>query len=235
MSTETAASVACVTESTPDRSISRRISRRVRVGEWIVDALFSTPRQDDEASLSRQAACLAEDLAATALGLDGDSVRLASVMPSGRPILLVDGVPGDVSVSMSHLQGLVGAGLCGNAWVGLDIVDPVDAGRGLDAWFTPDELSLLPDDLGLLRAMLWAAKEAAYKASHLDTEFRPRTVLICDLSMTGFSWVAHDRFADVRGAGCFMVIHRHVVAVAATVPRRSRSLLQTRFPETLDS
>ena len=39
-----------------------------------------------------------------------------------------------------------------------------EAGRGLDFWFTPEELELEPDE-GLLRARLWAAKEAAYKAA----------------------------------------------------------------------
>ena len=208
-----------------------RISRRLRVGPWAVDAVFVTPPQDAEGSLSRQAGCLAEELAAASLDVTIDAVRLAAVMPSGRPIALVDGIPGDVSISISHVQGLIGAAVCRNARVGLDIVDPADAGRGLDAWFTPDELALMPDDHGLLRALLWAAKEAAYKAAHLDTEFRPRTVTIRDLTAVGFAWIAQDRFADVRGTGCFIGIDRHIAAVAATSPRRSHSHSQTRFPE----
>ena len=214
------------------RSLSKEpISRRVRVGPWSVDAVFVTPPRHSEMSLSRQAACLAEELAAAHLDLDVDAVRLAAVMPSGRPIVLVDGIPTRVSVSISHLQGLVGAALCDSAGVGLDIVDPAEAGRGLDAWFTPDELSLMPDDHGLLRALLWAAKEAAYKAAHLDSEFRPRTVTIRDLSAAGFAWIAQDRFADVRGTGCFIGINRHIVAVAATPARRVLLQSQTRFPE----
>ena len=201
-----------------------RISRRLRVGAWRVEALFVTPPQNSEASLSRQAVCLAEELAAWKRDDDGGNVRLAAVMPSGRPVLLIDGMPSDVSVSISHVQGLVGASLCDDAWVGLDIVDPAEAGRGLDVWFTPDELALMPDDHGILRALLWAAKEAAYKAAHLDTEFRPRMVTICDLSETAFAWIAHDRFADVRGAGCFVGINRHIVAVAAASPRQTCSL-----------
>jgi len=201
-----------------------RISRRLRVGSWSVDALFVTPPQDLEVSLSRQAVCLAEELAALKRDDDGGSVRLAALMPSGRPVVLIDGISTDVSVSISHVQGLVGASLCDDAWVGLDIVDPAEAGRGLDVWFTPDELALMPDEHGILRALLWAAKEAAYKAAHLDTEFRPRTVTICDLSETTFAWIAHDRFADVRGAGRFVGINRHIVAVAAASPRQTCSL-----------
>jgi len=214
------------------RSLTQqRISRRLRVGLWSVEALFVTPSQDSAASLSRQAAYLAEELAASKRDGDGGSVRLAVLMPSGRPVVLINGMPTDVSVSISHVQDLVGASLCDNAWVGLDIVDPAEAGRGLDVWFKPDELALMPDDHGILRALLWAAKEAAYKAAHLDTEFRPRTVTICDLSETTFAWIAHDRFADVRGEGCFVGINRHIVAVAAASPRRALSLSHNRFPE----
>jgi hypothetical protein len=212
---------------TAGRSLSQEpIRRRVRVGPWSVDAVFVTPPRDSAMSLSRQAACLAEELAVAHLDLDVDAVRLAAVMPSGRPIALVDGIPTRVSVSISHLEGLVGAALCDSAWVGLDIVDPAEAGRGLDAWFTPDELSLMPDDHGLVRALLWAAKEA-----HLDSEFRPRTVTSRDLSAAGFAWIAQDRFADVRGTGCFIGINRHIVAVAATPARRALLQSQTRFPE----
>jgi len=207
------------------RSLTQeRISRRLRVGSWSVDAFFVTPRQDSDASLSRQAVCLAEELVALKRDGDGGSVRLAALMPSGRPVVLIDGMPTDLSVSISHVQDLVGASLCDNAWVGIDIVDPAEAGRGLDVWFTPDELALMPDDRGILRALLWAAKEAAYKAAHLDTEFRPRAVTICDLSETTFAWIAHDRFGDVRGVGCFVGIHRHIVAVAAASPRQTCSL-----------
>ena len=206
------------------RSLTQeRISRLARVGPWRVDALFVTLPLDSDALRSRQAACLAEELAALRRDGDGGSVRLATHMPSGRPVVLIDGRPTDVSVSISHVQGLVGACLCDNAWVGLDIVEPAEAGRGLDVWFTPDELAFMPDDHSILRPLLWAAKEAAYKAAHLDTEFRPRTVTICDLSETTFAWIARDRFADVRGAGCFFDIKRHIVAVAAASPRQSCS------------
>jgi hypothetical protein len=210
-----------------------RISHRLRVGAWAVDAVFVTPPKDAEGSLSMQSGCLAEEVAAASLGLTVDAVRIAAVMPSGRPIAMVDGFPADVSVSISHLQGLGGAVACRDARVGLDIVDPADAGRGLDAWFTPDELALIPDEHGLLRALLWAAKEASYKAAHLDTEFRPRTVTIRDLTPVGFAWIARDRFADVHGTGCFIVVNRHIAAVAATSLWRTHSRSQTRIPETL--
>lgn len=213
-------------------SLSReRISRRVRVGAWSVDSVFVTPCRDAAFSLSRQAASLAEELAAVALDIDVGAVRLAVMMPSGRPVALADGVAAGLSISISHVQGLVGAGLCDGAWMGIDIVDPAEARRGLDAWFTSDELALMPDDHGLVRALLWSAKEAAYKAAHLDTEFRPRTVTIRDLSAVGFEWIAQDRFADVRGPGCFIGINGHIVAFAATSARHTTSPSHARFKE----
>ena len=117
------------------------------------------------------------------------------------------------------MRDLIGAGLSDAAWIGIDIVDPADAGRALDFWFTPDELALLPDDQGLLRAMLWAAKEAAYKAARIDTEFRPRAVTIESLSPHGFSWALQDGRTTVGGDGCYATAGRHVIAIAATAAR----------------
>jgi hypothetical protein len=91
-----------------------------------------------------------------------------------------------------------------------------DAGRTLDVFFTPDELALMPDDVGLVRTLLWAAKEAAYKAARLDVAFRPRQVAIEGLSAAGFTWRVRDRAPAVVGAGRFAMVGRHVVAIAAT-------------------
>ena len=51
------------------------------------------------------------------------------------------------------------------------------AGRGLDFWFTPEELALEPDE-GLLRARLWAAKEAYAKALGQGFLLPPESLLI---------------------------------------------------------
>jgi hypothetical protein len=114
-----------------------------------------------------------------------------------------------------------------SAWVGIDIVDPADAGRSLDLWFTPDELALLPDDHGLLRAMLWSAKEAAYKAARLDTEFRPLLVTIESLSPHAFEWVVQDGRTEVCGDGCFSTADRHVIAIAATPIRNATGRVES--------
>ena len=192
-----------------------RVRRGLRVGPWLVDVLCNEPL-DGLDLLSGEMFRLAEDLAFLSQGLDAGAVRVASLAPSGRPVATVAGEPAPFFISVSHVRGLVGAAVCDAAWVGIDIVDPADAGRSLDLWFTPDELALLPDDHGLLRAMLWAAKEAAYKAARLDTEFRPRTVTIESLSPQAFEWLVRDGRAEVRGDGCFVTASRHMVAIAAT-------------------
>ena len=188
---------------------------RLRIGPWSVALAFDR-LQDVQASPSRAAVRLAESLVAGVLGEAVDAVRVASLPPSGRPVAVVSGEPHPVSVTISHVPGVVGAAACETAWVGIDIVDPAEAGRGLDVWFTPDELALVPDDDGSLRARLWAAKEAAYKACRFDAGFSPRTVTIDTLTGTGFSWTARHRFGDVLGPGRFTTLGRHVVAVAAT-------------------
>ncbi len=168
---------------------------------------------------SAEAARLAESLVAARLEIDPGRVRVASLVPSGRPVAFISGLPAPVCLSISHVPGLVAAAVSTDTWIGLDLVDPAEAGRGLDVWFTPDELALAPDD-GRLRALLWAAKEAAYKACRLDTEFRPRAVVIDSLDGRSFGWIVHDRFGDVSGTGRLLTMGRHVVATAITAADR---------------
>jgi hypothetical protein len=192
-----------------------RVRRGMRIGPWSADVLCDRPLAGI-APYSGEGMRLAEDLLCLSQGLDAGSVRVAALTPSRRPVATVAGAPAPCGVSISHVRGLVGAVVSDTACVGIDIVDPADAGRSLDVWFTPDELALLPDDHGLLRAMLWAAKEAAYKAARLDTEFRPRMVVIESLSANAFEWRVRDGYAEVDGEGCFATVGRCVVAIAAT-------------------
>lgn len=167
-----------------------------------------------EASATAVAARLAEELVSAHLGCERPLVRVAGLMPSGRPIAMVQGRAASVCVSVSHGGGLVVAVACRAAGVGVDIVDPADAGPGLDIWFTPDERLLLPDEEGLLRARLWAAKEAAFKAARLDERFHPRAVRIHDLRRTTFAWSVRGDHRCVEGQGTFAVAGSHLVAVA---------------------
>ena len=192
-----------------------RVRRGMRIGPWSADVLCDRLLAGI-APYSGEGMRLAEDLLCLSRGLDAGSVRVANLVPSGRPVATVAGAPAPCVVSISHIRGLAAAIVSETACVGIDIVDPADAGRSLDVWFTPDELALLPDDHGLLRAILWAAKEAAYKAARLDTEFRPRRVVIESLSANAFEWRVRDGHAEVVGEGCFATVGRYVVAIAAT-------------------
>lgn len=191
--------------------------RRLTVGGHDVElAIATVDRQDGPEPAAARA--LAEDVAAAALERDRRDLRIASLPPSGRPVLLVAGRATGMAVSLSHVEGLVAAAVGSTAGVGIDLVDPAEAGRGLDFWFTPEELALEPDE-GLLRARLWAAKEAAYKAAGLDEELRPRTVAIESLGLHAFTWTARSGFARAAGEGRFLTAGRHVVALAVATTR----------------
>lgn len=208
---------------TPAPGHSSRRRRLTVAGHDVELAVAPVDRRDGpESSAAR---VLAEDLAAAVLQVDRRDLRIASLVPSGRPVLLVAGRAARATVSLSHVEGLVAAAVGSTAGVGIDLVDPAEAGRGLDFWFTPEELALEPDE-GLLRARLWAAKEAAYKAAGLDEELRPRTVVIESLGLHAFTWTARSGFARVTGSGRFLTAGRHVVAVAVApnkVPASGRN------------
>lgn len=189
-----------------------RISRGLDVAGCHVDLAIDVAV--DHIGISAAAARLAEDLVAVRIGCERRLVRVAALSPSGRPVATVQGRGATVSVSVSHADGLFGAAVCGTASVGLDIVDPAEAGPALDAWFTPDELTLFPDGDGLLRARLWTAKEAAFKAAGLDDGFRPRGVAIGQFDTAGYRWTVRSRYHHVCGRGVFMKLGTHLVAIA---------------------
>lgn len=189
--------------------------RGLCVGGWTVDLAIEAPHGVAE-SLSGHAMRLAEKLVAGAVGTPSAAVRVAALSPSGRPVAAVGGVPWVPTVSISHVSGLVGAAVSVDGAVGIDLVVPADAGRGLDLFLSADELALLPDECGLLRGLLWAAKEAAFKAARLDIVFRPRDVEIRSLSVNEFQWTVHGLHGAVHGAGRFAAASGILVAIAAT-------------------
>ena len=199
------------------RASEHRSDRRLTVAGHDVHLAIAAAdrREGPEPALAR---ALAEALAADRLRASPAEVRIASLAPSGRPVVAVAGRVARLAVSLSHVEGLVAAAVAASGGVGIDLVDPAEAGRGLDFWFTPEELALEPDE-GLLRARLWAAKEAAYKAAGLDEELRPRTIAIESLGLHAFGWTARTRFVRVAGSGRFLTVGRHVVAVAVATDR----------------
>ena len=194
-----------------------RRPRRMRVGSWAVD-VAGGPSPDRHESHSGPAARLAEELVAAVLGVPREWVRVAGLPPSGRPVAMVRGAAVGTAVSVSHGRGVLAAAFSAQASVGIDVVDPAEAGRHLDPFFTPDELALVPDEEGLLRGLLWSAKEAAYKAARLDVGFSPRAVTVDSLAGNGFEWTVAGPHRRVTGAGGFAWAGRHLVAVAAAPP-----------------
>jgi hypothetical protein len=210
----------------PTRPSRRCIDRRTAIAGCHVD--FSIDLSADGSGVSGEAARLAEDLVAARVGCERRLIRVAALMPSGRPVAMVRGRSAALSVSVSHIGSMIAAAICGTADVGIDIVDPAQAGRSLDVWFTPDELALLPDEDGLLRARLWGAKEAAFKAARLDDGFRPCAVEIDDLGRTGFRWSVHGEHEPVCGQGIFTEAGTRLVAIAVvastTTAHQARSV-----------
>lgn len=182
------------------------VERGIRVGPWLADLLLGVPAPGE--MLSGAARRLGERLVADRLGIAAPHVRIAALLPSGRPVALDDGGPLELSVSLSHERGLVGAAVSAQARVGIDIVDPDGVGVGLDHWFVSDERDSLP------AAPLWAAKEAAYKAAGLDVVFHPGAVTVDPAGPDAFRWTVRSSARTVAGDGAWLVAGRHLVAVA---------------------
>ena len=206
---------ACPTDTTRDQFDRRRLTVAGRAVDLAIAVVAEW--HGPEPAVARS---LAEDLAATRVQADRHHLRIAALAPSGRPVLLVGGRAAGLAVSLSHIEGLAAAAVAEGLGVGIDLVDPADAGRGLDFWFSPEELALEPDE-GLLRARLWAAKEAAYKAAGLDEELRPRTVTIESLAPHAFTWTARSGYTRAAGQGRFLTMDRRIVAVAVATDRRA--------------
>jgi hypothetical protein len=203
-----------------------RASQRLDIDGWRVDVAFE--EVSEGVATSAAAARLAEDLVAARIGCERQQVRVAALMPSGRPVATIFGRETEAFVSVSHGGGLVGAAVCATGGVGLDIVAAAEAGRGLDCWFTSHELAMFAGGEGRPRARLWAAKEAAYKAARLDEGFRPLAVAIEHRGTAGFRWSVRGDHRHASGQGVFTTAHGQVVAVAvAAAPMNSEH--QTRI------
>lgn len=220
----------------PTSPVATSQPSRLEIAGCAVDLAFTGA--NDPHGLSASAARLAEQLVAARLACDPRLVRVAALMPSGRPVAMLHGEPAPVFVSLSHTATLVGAAICREAPVGIDIVGPADTSPALDVWFSPEELAASAAnptsdvEERLPRQRLWSAKEAAYKAAHIDVGFRPHDVRIADLSPTGFRWRLSGPHALVDGAGRLIEIDRHLVAIARTCGRQAwlpRSLTPTRM------
>ncbi len=185
-----------------------RVERNLLVGEWAVDLGTAVPAPGE--SLSAAARRLAERIVADRIGLPAMEVRVASLLPSGRPIVLASSGVMRMSVSIAHERGLVGAAICAGAGVGIDIVDTTAVRAGLDHWLVDAER------VAASPGMVWAAKEAAFKAAGLDAAFRPLRVSIEPSGDGMFSWTLRDEWRTATGAGRFREAGRYLLAVACT-------------------
>ncbi|HVT43533.1 MAG TPA: 4'-phosphopantetheinyl transferase superfamily protein [Thermoanaerobaculia bacterium] len=84
----------------------------------------------------------------------------------GRPALLVCGSPAPLFVSLSHSRG-VSAGMVGAQPVGIDLQEVRSISERATRFFLSDEEAAMLASLAIADRMmhLWAAKEAAWKAS----------------------------------------------------------------------
>lgn len=141
-----------------------------------------------------------------------DSIRVATLTPSGRPIAIQNGDKAGVQVSASHTGGLIAAaGRKGSRGVGVDLVDPLSAGPGLDWWA---EASGHADKSPAMRSHFWAAREAAYKAAQLDIPFAPAAIHVAMLSDEGFAWRIGTPSGPIAGRGRFFRAGDCLLAVA---------------------
>jgi len=183
-----------------------QVERGIRVGIWRADLLLGVPAPGE--MLSGAARRVGAVLVAERLGVPPPSVRIASLLPSGRPVALGDDGPLGLSVSLSHDRGLVGAVVSADARIGIDIVDPGSVGAGLGHWFDATE------QRSARTAPLWAAKEAAYKAAGLDVAFQPGAVTVTDDGPGAFRWTVRSPARAVDGQGAWFAAGRHLVALA---------------------
>ena len=117
-----------------------------------------------------------------------------------------------MQVSASQTGGLIAAaGRKGSRGVGVDLVDPLSAGPGLDWWETRDSVAR---DTTSERAPLWAAREAAYKAALLDAPFAPAGISVVLLGDDGFAWRIGTPGGPIAGRGRFFRAGDCLLAVA---------------------
>lgn len=107
-------------------------------------------------------------------------IEILSEDPTGitsRPLVCLNGQPADVKISISHLEDTVAVAVTqGDCQPGIDLGRVQQQSSGFaDFWMTEDERQQIEqsDDPALTATMNWTAREAAFKASSLDTEFRP--------------------------------------------------------------
>jgi 4'-phosphopantetheinyl transferase len=102
--------------------------------------------------------------------------------PSGAPQVFFDDHPADITISLSHRDGMAACSLVrGDILLGcdLEIVEPHSNAFLID-YFTDEEQALFAraDNTNLLSSLLWSAKESALKALHVGLRLDTRSVVV---------------------------------------------------------
>ena len=137
---------------------------------------------------------------------------------SRAPRVFLDGQaqPWSLSIAHSDVSVLVALSCDGRAWVGVDLV-PLGAfgAHGLDPWLTPREREWLSTvSAGERRvgaSMVWAIKEATYKAVGAGARFVPGRVEAC--AGPANSWQARVDGRAISGIVRVVAAEREVAAV----------------------
>lgn len=84
-----------------------------------------------------------------------------------------------VCLSITHTDRAVAVALSDECMIGIDLVDLEGFRAGvLEPWLTPEELQLRDRGGVHAEAVIWGAKEAAYKALNQGESFAPKQVVV---------------------------------------------------------
>lgn len=143
-----------------DRLTSPQRRQSFKVGRW----------------LGRQAALSVLEARGDVYG----ELEILSSDPTGttsRPVVYLNGAPADLQISITHLNELVAVAVTdSNRPMGIDLatIEPL-SDSFTNTWLSEDERQQIQfsDDPELTATMNWSVREAAFKATGLDDEFRP--------------------------------------------------------------
>jgi|GEM_PF-2211798 len=115
-----------------------------------------------------------------ARGEFSDTIEILSEDPTGttsRPVVCVDGLLVDLTISISHLDDTVAVAVAdGDCNIGIDLAQVQQPSQGFaEFWMTDCERRQVQhsNDPALTASMNWSAREAAFKATSTDEGFRP--------------------------------------------------------------
>jgi 4'-phosphopantetheinyl transferase len=158
----------------------------------------------------------------------GKDLDLASLeiraAADGAPEAFRDGSPGNVSISISHSNGV---GLCvvgpPGLSVGCDVeqIEPREVQFFKD-YFTSEEIALLdngPEDRSLIAYLIWCAKESALKSLREGLRLDTRTIIVRpdfgEASDSWKTWTAECTDSPRRFSGWWQLRNGFIYAMTA--------------------